>query len=316
VPASYTAVSTFVPEVRGQQRLGGGLGSLAGLATQFGVSLGADPAESPRFYAKVAESRQILERLLLTRFPRPGNSALPGDSASLLVLLEVDGRDRADSIHRAIRKLRRRLSVSVEDQTNVVTVSIEAADRSLASAATNRLVEYLNDFNSQVRRSQAHERRLFVEQRVVDGEQDLRRAEQQLREFYERNRSWQQSPQLVFHEGRLRREVDIREEIYLTLQRQYETARIEEVNDVPLITVIDAAVPPVQRSWPKRTFLVIVAGAMTGLAVLLWVFAREYVDRARREELEEYQQLTSAIAVARSDVRRVLGGRSERSSSR
>ena len=52
-------------------------------------------------------------------------------------------------------------------------------------------------------------------------------AEEQLRGFYERNRSWQQSPQLTFDEGRLRRQVEIRQEVYLTLRREYETARVE-----------------------------------------------------------------------------------------
>ena len=59
----------------------------------------------------------------------------------------------------------------------------------------------------------------------------------------------------AFEEGRIRRQVEIRQEVYLTLRREYETARIEEVNDVPIITVVDAAVPPVEKSWPKRAAL-------------------------------------------------------------
>src|SRR5439155_11813143 len=33
--------------------------------------------------------------------------------------------------------------------------------------------------------------------------------------------------------GRLRRQVDVRQEVYLTLRREYETARIDEANDTP-----------------------------------------------------------------------------------
>jgi uncharacterized protein involved in exopolysaccharide biosynthesis len=304
IPPSYTATSTFVPEERGQTRAVGSLGNLAGLASQFGVSVGADPTQSPRFYAKVAGSREILQRLLLTRFDSKGKETT--DSATLLQLLDIRGRNHADSVFKGVNELRRRLSVSVDNQTNIVTVSVKAADRDLAAAATNTLVGYLNEFNSEVRRSQAHERRVFVENRVTQGEDDLRRAEQALRDFLERNRSWQQSPQLVFEEGRLRRQLDIRQEIYLTLRREYETARIEEVNDVPLITIIDAAIPPVRRSWPRRSFLIILAAVVTGLGCLVWIAALEYLERARQEQSGEYNQFSTALASARTEAGRLF----------
>src|SRR5205823_6630604 len=137
--------------------------------------------------------------------------------------------------------------------------SLDAAYPVLAAAVANRFVAYLNDFNTKSRQSQARERRKFIEQRLADGEGELRTAEESLRTFYERNRSWQQSPQLVFEEGRLRRQVEIRQEVYLTLRREYETARIEEVNDTPVITVIDRAVPPREKARPQRKLLVVLA---------------------------------------------------------
>ncbi len=309
VPSKFTATSTFVPEIRGQTRMPTGLGSLAGLASQFGVSVGADPSQSPRFYAKVAESREILERILLTRFLRPSANG-SADSATLLVLFGVKGRDRSDSLYRGLKKLRRQLSVSVDNQTNVVTISVETSDGQLAASVTNKLVAQLNEFNSQVRRSQARERRIFVENRVTEGEKELRHAEQALKTFYERNRSWQQSPQLVYEEGRMRREVEIRQEVYVTLQREYETARIEEVNDVPLITVIDAAVRPAVRSWPKRAFLVILTGALAAIASFLWVAASEYLERVREEDQTEYGRFSTALNTARGQARQLFGKRS------
>src|SRR5207302_3590136 len=141
----------------------------------------------------------------------------------------------------------------------------DAAYPVLAAAVANRFVAYLNDFNTKSRQSQARERRKFIEQRLADGEGELRTAEESLRTFYERNRSWQQSPQLVFEEGRLRRQVDLRQEVQRTLRREYETARIEEVNDTPVITVIEPATLPTQPSAPRL-------GALLGLVLLFSVF--------------------------------------------
>jgi len=141
----------------------------------------------------------------------------------------------------------------------------------------NAFVTYLNAFNTQYRQSQAREQRRFVEQRLADGANELRDAEENLRTFYERNRSWQQSPQLTFEEGRLRRQVEIRQELYLTLNREYETARMEEVNDTPVITVIDTATAPVKKSKPKRALLVGIALVLGGMVGAFWAAGAEYL---------------------------------------
>jgi uncharacterized protein involved in exopolysaccharide biosynthesis len=213
-----------------------------------------------------------MERVLLSNYvdPRANPGAAP-DSTTLLHLLRVKGRDQADSLYRGVRKLNGLISIRVSTATNIVTLDVDARYPELAAAIANRLIQYLNAFNTQSRQSQAGEQRRFVEQRVADGERELRDAEAELRQFYERNRSWQQAPQLVFEEGRLRRQVDVRQEVYLTLKREYEMARIQEVNDTPVITVIDTATPPTKKSRPKRLFLVtiaLLAGAMLSIAAV------------------------------------------------
>src|SRR5207302_1596740 len=145
-------------------------------------------------------------------------------------ILEVKGKDLTDSLYRGVKKLTSLVSVTVDAQTNIVSLSVDAHYPALAAAVANTFVANLNAFNAQYRQSQAREQRKFVEQRLTDGEQALRAAEEGLRTFYERNRSWQQSPQLTFEEGRLRRQVEVRQELYLTLQREYEAARMQEVN--------------------------------------------------------------------------------------
>jgi len=282
VQPTYTATTTFVPEASPQSgRLPAGL---AGLATQFGLSLGNDASKSPKFYAAVARSRELMEHVLLSNYVDPRRHAgAPADSITLLRILDVKGRDSADSLYRGVKKLDNLVSVTVNGATNIVSVSVDANNPSLAAAVANRFVEYLNAFNAQSRQSQAREQRKFVEQRLTDGEQDLRVTEEALRTFYERNRSWQQSPQLVFDEGRLRRQVEIRQELYLTLKREYEAARIEEVNDTPVITVIDSATAPVKKSKPKRVLLVAIALVLGGMLGAFWAVGVEYLEVARRD---------------------------------
>src|SRR5688500_1220473 len=245
LPPSFTATTVFVPESPGGSRLPAGL---AGLVGQLGLPLDLDAARSPRFYADVLKSRALLERVLLSRYPDPRST---GDSASLLQVLDVRGRDDGERLARGVRKLEDRINTQVNTQTNMVRFSVELRYPALAAAVAARFLEHLDDFNSKTRQSQGRARRRCVDQRIAEAGTDLRGAEAQLRAFHERNRSWQESPLLTLQEGQLRRQVDIRQEVYLTLSRELETAKIEEVNDTPVITIIDPPVVPRERSKPK-----------------------------------------------------------------
>jgi uncharacterized protein involved in exopolysaccharide biosynthesis len=308
VSPTYTATTSFVPEMRSESGMPAGLGALAG---QLGISFGAEASQSPRFYAEIAKSRRILDRLLLARYADPRAMAQTGDSTTLLAILQSGGRNGVDSLGRGAKKLAALIAVGVDAQTNIVTLRVQSPYPDLAAAVANRLVAYLNDFNTLSRQSQARERRKFTEQRVAAGEQELRDAEEALKRFYQANRSWQQSPQLVFEEGQLKRQVDLRQELYRTLQREYETARIQEVNDTPVITVIDAAVAPQRKSGPKRRLWAFVAFVVGGVFGVFWAFGAEYLERAKREQDEPYRDLVSTAGQVRHQltrgVRAVLG---------
>lgn len=288
-PVRFAAAVTFVPEGSGQGRLPPGL---AGLADQFGIALGGDGAHSPKFYADVLRSDGLMRRVLLARYPfRRANDAAQ-DSVRLLDVLLPRQNDPERHIDKGLRALRQRVSTRVDAQTNIVRLAVEAPEPELAASVANRFIEYLNDFNAKSRQSQARLRRRFVEERLVIGERELRGAEEDLKTFYERNRSWAQAPQLVFEEGRLRREVQVRLEVHVTLMRELEMARIQEVNDTPVITVIDLATAPRERSRPKRGWFVALAvllGAIAGLSVAV---AAEYMERIQRVDQQGYSELS------------------------
>jgi uncharacterized protein involved in exopolysaccharide biosynthesis len=306
VPPTYTATTTFVAEAGSNSRLPAGLAGLAGLAGQFGTALLSDASQSPQFYADLIKSRELMERVVSDRYPLPSTRTEKEDSATLLEIFGLGGKDRSDTLYRGVKKLRKLVSTSVDRRTNVVQLSVDAHNPMLAALVANRIVVYLNEFNAQTRESQARERRRFAEDRLAQADSELRGAEDHLKTFYQRNRSWQQAPQLVFEEGQLRRQVDIRQEVYLTLRREYETARIDEANDTPVLTVIDAAVPPTRRSEPNRVLWAIVAaflGTMTGVA---WAFAADQADRFRRQEDESSRELRALVGDIFSDLRRIM----------
>lgn len=192
--------------------------------------------------------------------------------------------------------------------TGIVSLSTETHYPALSADVANLFIDLLNRFNLETRQSNAQERRRFAEERVADAERELLEAEEELKRFLERNRQFQGSPELSFQYERLQRRVRIKEEVLTTLRRSYEEARIQEVNDTPLITVIDRAVPPEKRSSPKRKLNVVLAFFLGGMLGVFGAFGREFVERARERDEEEFQELASRWAAIRAQLRSLLPG--------
>ncbi len=303
LPSMFTSSTAFMPEVTAQGRLPAGL---AGLAGQFGINLATEARQSAQFYAAIIKSPGIVNRALSSRYSDPRTRENATDSASLLAMLDVEGDSLADSLHNGRKVLRGLVSVSIDPPTNIVTVSVTSRYPALAADVANRFVSYLNDFNATTRQSQARESRRFAEERLADAERELEQAEEAVRRFYERNRTWQQSPQLAFEHERLQRQVRITQEVTLTLRREYETARIGEVNDTPVITLLYPAVPPLEKSGPKRRLLTVLAFLLAGTASVFAALLMEYSRRLRQVNEGQYAEFRDLSAQIRREVARVF----------
>jgi uncharacterized protein involved in exopolysaccharide biosynthesis len=299
VTPKFTAVTTFVPELESE---GAGFpGGLAGLAAQFGVGLPSGGATSPGFYADVLASRTLLDQVLMTRFADP-EGVERGDSATLLDLLKAQGDTERARLEKGRRKLNKAISVGVDDETYVVTLGVKTRDRFLSADVANQFIELLNRFNLETRQSNAQERRRFVEERLSLAEDELVAAEEAQKLFLERNRLFRDSPELNFEYERLQRQVTIKQEVFITLRRSYEDARIQEVNDTPVITVIDRAVPPHRKASPKRRLNVILAFMLGGVLSIVGAFGLEFVERARAREEADFEEFSSRWSAIRSEL--------------
>ena len=303
MPARFTATATFVPESESSaMSLPSGL---TGLAAQFGVAVPGGGANSPSFYADVLRSRTLKDEVLLARFPDPRGLAA-GDSATLLDILAIDGDSQSERLESGRKQLDEMMSVRVDNETNVVSLAIETRDPALSADVANQFIELVNRFNLETRQSNAQECRRFIEERMAEAEGELRDAEAELQRFYERNRRYEDSPELRFQHDRLQRQVTIKQEVFTTLRRSYEEARIQEVNDTPVITVIDQAVPPQERSSPKRKLNVILAFFLGGVLGVFGAFGREFVERARERDREEFEQFSSHWAAIKAELRALI----------
>ena len=234
---------------------------------QIALRLGSR-ASGVATYPEIVRSRQLLTRLLGQRFPTAR------DHPVLLLDRLTRPAPAAQRLDIGVRRLRKLVDAALDRRTGLITLSVRMDDPVLAAAVATATWKALQDIVVSTMNTQAGANRRFIEGRRADARRDLARAEDALRGFRENNLRGN-SPRLLTEEARLQRETRIQEEVVLTLTRQYEIARVEEQKDVPVISVIDPAVPPAFRSSPRR-------GLLTALGLLLgcacgaaWVLVRE-----------------------------------------
>lgn len=304
--SQYSATTTFTPEVTGTTKLPQGL---IGLAGQFGLSAASlAPGNSPEFFAEVLKSEELLRSTLLSSFHAPGISD-SADEASLLAILNVTDDSSEKAIAEGTRLLRKRVATEVNLRTGVVTLKVEMPHPVLAAEVANRMLELLNQFNLERRQSQSREERRFAGERLGQAERELRDAEAKYQQFLVGNRRYSDSPILAFEANRLERQVQLRQEIYVTLSRQYEEARIAEVRNTPLITVIDRAQPPHRKSSP-RVALNLFMGVVMGLVVAAtFSIVEEMLRTASREDPSSFSALVSYWQDAQKHLKLSLGRR-------
>ena len=267
VPAVYRSNASFVANSFGQSKVSSAAASspISGLLSQFGGSLGGDPSESPNFYLELMYSRELLTRLLDSKFPDPRTSNVR-DSARLIDILRLRSKDPARRMELGVKEMTKAIKGGLDPKTNLVWFSTDAEYPELSSQISNRMIALVSSFNRETRVSRAKSKREFLERRLDSAKTELRQSEENLRLFYEQNRGILMAPGLKAEEARLKRAVDVQSDLFLSLQGQLEVARIDEINDAALITVIDTAVVPRKAQWPRYG-----VASITGLSLGLLV---------------------------------------------
>lgn len=112
-------------------------------------------------------------------------------------------------------------------------------------------------------------------------------------------------PELGLEYAELKRDVLVQGKVYEFLTGQFEDARIREASDQATITVLDEATPPIRKSRPRRSLIVIVTVFLAGLAsIMLAVGADALLHAAGSWEPSQRNAVAPVLRVAGSLARR------------
>jgi len=260
----------------------GGLSQLQGMASMFGMNMGG--SESTFHIPDIISSRSLRTKIIHKKW----DSDTFNSPVDLITYwgINVENKFSFNPLNwfstsdenmnlkwksSALKEMKDRITVT-EDKTGLITVNIFMEESELAAQIANYIYLGVVEFTNVNHSETAKLNREFIQERQIEVRAILINTENSLKEFRSKNRQVIDSPQLQLELERLLREVEIQTQVYITLQQQYELARIEEVKKTPSVVVLDKGFPSIYKDSPKRKLVVILfffLGLLFGLFFLL-----------------------------------------------
>jgi len=242
LPKVYAATASVVPPLDILQRE-------SGIANRFGAMKSSILSDAitvtsiGNMYADILRSRAVVDAII--------------DEHGLMKVYEAEYQSSARD------KLRDNTAIDVSDE-GIVTITVGDTDPNRAAAMANAYVTELDKQNKRLSSGQATSKRVFLESRLREIEQDLSNIE-----------------------NIPAKQAQIKEMLYELLSRECELARIEEAKSMPTIQVLDQAVVPEKKCKPKRALMVMLSGIVALFSSVFVAFGREYVAKIKQREREE-----------------------------
>lgn len=323
-PNKYNSSATLIREVTEGSSLSGSLGGLAALGQGLGLSLGgATKGLSAEAYPELLRSREV--RLAVVRdtyyFPDVGDSltlteyfesqkgflsatvsfikkitiGLPGTILNAIkggeepaAIIAADGQPLypTEEEDEAMKRVAEMLSVNVDQQTGLMTVSISSWNPLFSANLTDRFVNHLIERVRAIRTQKSRENLAFIQERFQEAEAELRKAEEALAQFDDRYNN-PQTAQLNTERTRLQRQVSFKSQLYSDMQAQMTQAEIELQRSEPVITVVEKPLPPLEKSSPNRKLIVILSLFLGGGLGVGLAFINSFIGNMEQDEEEK-----------------------------
>ena len=318
-PKEYTAQSVVLP----QSNSAAGIGSLGGLATIAGVSIGNNNGDIlPKLYPNIAQSIPFQKEMLKTpinitgieepisyqdyyqKYPKTNLlSTIKKYTIGLPVLIigsfkseekskTISVKDSSNiySITKDEKKLfdllKSQLNIDYSEKEGYVTLSF-SMDEPLAAAQMLKNAEnYLQNAVTEFKIQKAKQQLDFIQKRYNEAEKDFKEKQIRLASFQDSNRGLISSlPQTRL--SQLQTDFNLAFNIYSELAKQLESQKIKVKEDTPVFTVIEPVSVPLDRTKPKRGIIIAVwsfLGIVIGVGL---IFVKDFISNIKKDTINE-----------------------------
>jgi uncharacterized protein involved in exopolysaccharide biosynthesis len=279
---SWTSTAKFLPSKASAMS-----SRMTAIAGGSGAVLPEDDAGSADYYVTLVQSPGFLGRVAERRFAKAGDGP-----CSLVEHYGISDGNPAVRTQRAAGILQGQVSITaaraVPGAPRVITLQAVAERPELSAEIAQVILSQIDEHNASARDNRAKRNREFVEEQAKKAKTELDDASDALATFEAKNRR-AEAPRVRAEQERLSRQVRLLEEVYVTLTKQLELAKVEEEESRPSIEVIQRPEPPLVRTSPRRTQTV-VTWTLVGLVVgCLWALVSERMRRGDPDDPESIE---------------------------
>lgn len=314
-PVKYTSSCTVVPQ-NGENKSGGLSGVAAMMGVNLGTAMMSEGILSPHVYPEIIKSvpftleimqtpiatkrsngkaitlyeyytnKQYRDKNVLGSIKKytlglPGmllgslrkkspveETAFPMDSATVYTLNEEE-----KEIYEAIQGS---IQVSTNPKEGYVSLSYSFPEAQPAAEVTDNLYRTLEKYVTSFKSEKLEDNLQFVEESYETARQDFLQAQSRLAAFQDANRRLATATARS-NEMRLQSEFNIAFSVYSELAKQREQARIAVKENQTILTLVNPAVVPHEKSAPRRS-IILVGFLFLGVIVACgWVLGKPYV---------------------------------------
>jgi len=260
---TYVANLTFVID---ESQESGGLGSISGVASQFGFNLAgvSSGTFSQTNIQEIITSRRVVEEALLKRGIIDGKEDLlinhhiafnglrkKWKGTNIENLYFTSNREEFSLQHDSILGLafysltEDNISTSIEDESNIVKITCVSKNQDFAKLMIESLAHKLEEYYTIFQTAKSKNILDFLSLRADSVLLELKNAEYKYASYKDANFGVQRAKGLL-EEIRLKRDVEILNIMYGELVKNLEISKFTLLNNKPLLNIIDSPTLPLE----------------------------------------------------------------------
>jgi len=316
-PKEYRSGATLMPEVQSSQggasRLLQQYGGLLGLGGAS-ADLGSESSIPPMLYPQVVQSLPFQLELLNTdvEFAEFGTTTtvynffdevytpsvfsyvteytlgLPGKVVGLFKEEEAHRPlprglepDEVVSVTKEqmeiIEKMRERVTVSLNEESGVINLSVEMPDPNAAAQIAKTSIGLIREYVTNYRTRKAEQDLQFAREQLQTAKTVFEDAQNRLAEFRDGNVNLA-TARAQTELQRLQSEYDLSFNVYNTLAQQVEQAKLKVQEQTPVVSVLQPVQVPVDDETSGLMVLIVFV-MLSGFAGLGWIFIRHFMTQ-------------------------------------
>ncbi len=274
LPKTYYADASFTQSGNDSGSL---LGNTRSLASSVGINLPNSSFSDFFYIPNIIYSKSCIETILLKKRIINNEETTLHDFWKSKKFL-ASRKSEQELLYDSILKFEERTIINEDFKSGMFNIGFHSQHENLSLDIIEDLIEYINHFINYTASEKSASLSTLYNEKLLVYQKKLTEAEENLKNFAEKNKNYQSSPELFIEFERLNREVLLENDRYLNVFVQNTLAEIEEEKNIPKINILSKPYIHPKVYSPDLILMLLVILSIVNVSFLTIYFARKQID--------------------------------------